>query len=320
MQLVPSQHTSSTRRKESRKVMHALHQQYRQQRPLPAHAPLCLALMIAVSLLSCGCRTTRSQTFSSERPQSHTWATDHFIVHSDDPLLPSDPLIQTLQEVRNQLVSLLQLPDQRDLVHVYLFSDEASYRWYMQSTWRDLPPRRAYFVGTTRELAVYSFRGQHAAEDLRHEFSHGLLHASLQTVPLWLDEGLAEYFEISSSAESHLSPPHLQELADARADGWNPGLYRLEQITDFRTLSQRDYAESWAWVHFLLHSTPAGRQVLLDYLQTLASTRTPGKLLNKLEAAIPSWALDFENYTDQLIASAPLSSTEPTAPQSPRIP
>lgn len=300
--------------------MDAPHHQCQQQHPLPAYATLCLGLLFAVSLLSPGCRTTRSQTFSSERPQSHTWATDHFIVHSDDPLLPGDPLIQALQDVRNQLVSLLQLPAQRDLVHVYLFSDEASYRWYMQSTWRDLPPRRAYFVGTTRELAVYSFRGQHAAEDLRHEFSHGLLHASLQSVPLWLDEGLAEYFEISSSADTQLSPPHLQELTEARADGWNPGLYRLEQITDFRTLSQRDYAESWAWVHFLLHSTPESRQVLLDYLQTLATTRTPGKLLNKLEAAVPSWALDFENYTDQLIASAPFTASEPTAGQPPGTP
>lgn len=296
------------------------HRKFQQTRQLPAFAPFCLGLLFAASLLALGCHTTRSQTFSSERPQSHTWATDHFIVHSDNPLLPGDPLIKALQDVRNQLVGLLQLPDQRDLVHVYLFSDEASYRWYMQSTWRDLPPRRAYFVGTTRELAVYSFRGQHAAEDLRHEFSHGILHASLQSVPLWLDEGLAEYFETSSNSDSHLSPAHLQELSAARAEGWNPGLYRLEQISDFRTLSQRDYAESWAWIHFLLHSTPESRQVLLDYLQTLASTRTPGKLLNRLEAAVPSWALDFENYADQLIASAPLSSTEPTAGQPPGIP
>jgi len=281
-----------------------------QSRPKTAVATLCLGLVITACLLSSGCSTTRSQTFSSERPQSHTWATEHFVVHSDDPLLPGNPLIQELQDVRTRLLSLLELPEQRDLVHVYLFNDEASYRWYMQSTWRDLPPRRAYFVGTTRELAVYSFRGQHAAEDLRHEFSHGLLHASLQTVPLWLDEGLAEYFEISSDSESQLSPAHLQKLSQARIDGWNPGLFRLEQITDFRALSQRDYAESWAWVHFLLHATPASRQVLLDYLQTLASTRTPGKLLNKLEVAIPSWALDFENYTDQLIASTPFSAGE----------
>ncbi|GIT30210.1 MAG: hypothetical protein Ct9H300mP1_22560 [Planctomycetaceae bacterium] len=33
-------------------------------------------------------------------------------------------------------------------------------------------------------------------EDLRHEFTHGVLHSSLKRVPLWLDEGLAEYFEV----------------------------------------------------------------------------------------------------------------------------
>ena len=287
--------------------------------PAVARSLPWLLMLLLVCLLTSGCRTTRGHTFSSERPEKHTWATEHFVVHSDHPLHSDDPLIRELQDVRSQVIGLLELPPQNDLVHVYMFSDEASYRWYMQATWRDLPPRRAYFVGTTRELAVYSFEGQHAAEDLRHEFSHGLLHACLQTVPLWLDEGLAEYFEVSSSADNRISPPHSQELAAARAEGWNPSLFRLEQITDFRALSQRDYAESWAWIHFLMHTTPANRQVLLDYLQTLAQTRTPGKLLNRLEAAVPSWALDFDNYTEQLIVSAPGTAPDLTAGQAPEI-
>jgi hypothetical protein len=34
-------------------------------------------------------------------------------------------------------------------------------------------------------------------------------------------------------------------------------------------MTQRDYAESWAWVHWLLESQPARRKLLREYLANL---------------------------------------------------
>lgn len=263
----------------------------------------CLVLCVLCGVVS-GCRLAPKSTFTMERPNRHSFATEHFVVYSDDEISADDPLLGELQRLRASIMESLQLPAQRDVVKVYLFGDESSYRWYMQSTWRDLPPRRAYFVGSSRDLCVYSFRSPHVEEDLRHEFTHGLLHACLHTVPLWLDEGLAEYFEAAPGTAEMVSAANLRELTQAQSEGWSPNLYRLELISDFRDLSQRDYAECWAWVHFLLNSTQESRGVLLAYLESLRAQKVPGRLLERLEAEVPSYAGDLTAHVHQLQFSA----------------
>lgn len=194
-----------------------------------------------------------------------------------------------LQQLGTNIAETLQLAEQRDPVIVYLFSDENSYRQYMHATWPNLPARRAYFVGTSRELAVYSYHSPFVEEDLRHEFTHGLLHASLNTVPLWLDEGLAEYFEVRGPATGMPHTSHIQLLQAARSEGWNPSLYQLEQLSDFMKMTQRDYAESWGWVHFMLHGEPQSKQTLVDYLAALQTKTVAPPLMPQLEKSTPSY-------------------------------
>jgi len=249
---------------------------------------------VAVTACLClaGCRTPQP-TFTVERPVRNTVKGDGFAIHSNFPIQRNGSLVQELEGLREAVTQTLQLPKQRDPVAVYLFSDEESYRRYMHTTWPNLPPRRAYFVGTSRELAVYSFHSSKIEEDLRHEFTHGLLHASLNAVPLWLDEGLAEYFEVRGAKVGMPHKGHLQLLQTARAEGWNPSLYQLEQLSDFQTMTQRDYAESWGWVHFMLQGDPAANQILLEYVAELETKTVPSPLMARLEKAVPSYFNDM---------------------------
>lgn len=266
-----------------------------------------LAWLFLLTTSSCivnaGCQSTPKTTFSTDKPSQHTITSKHFVIQSDVRVKPDDVLVKSLEDLHSQLVATLNLPEQRDPVTVYLFSDEASYRYYMHATWRDLPPRRAYFVGSTRELAVYSFLSPQVQQDLRHEFTHGILHATLQTVPLWLDEGLAEYFEVNPETPGLANPEHLAELNRAREDRWSPNLVRLEMLTDFRDLTQQDYAESWAWVHFLLNGPQERKDVLLKYVETLQKTRTPPALRQSLETSVPSYVGDLQTHLERLYAS-----------------
>ena len=264
---------------------------------------LFVCLILSVVHLLPGCQTTPKTTFSTERPSHHTVTTKHFVIQSDVQLEKDNVLVRELEAIHSQVFDSLHLPEQRDAVNVYLFSDEASYRFYMHTTWRDLPPRRAYFVGTNRELAVYSFISPQVMEDLRHEFTHGLLHATLQSVPLWLDEGLAEYFEVSSSTTGAVHAAHLRELRQADSENWSPNLYRLEMISDFRDLTHRDYAECWAWVHFMLNSSDEASTVLLTYLEDLQTTKTPRRMLTSLESAVPGYFNDLQAHVTQLQAT-----------------
>ena len=252
----------------------------------------CLVMVV----LLCGCQSTPKSTYSTDLPSQHSVNSKHFVIHSNVKLDADNVLVQELEELRERLFSTLRLPEQRDPVNVYLFSDEASYRYYMNTTWQNLPPRRAYFVGTSRELAVYSFLSPQVQEDLRHEFSHGLLHASLKTVPLWLDEGLAEYFEVDPNIPGAVHAAHVLEWETAKQENWSPNLFRLEMLTDFRDMTQRDYAEAWGWVHYMLQTSDETTEVLLQYLASLETSNTPPRMLTSLEAAVPNYFNDVQAH------------------------
>jgi hypothetical protein len=51
--------------------------------------------------------------------------------------------------------------------------------------------------------------------------------------------------------------------------GWKPDLQRLERLGGNLDMTQADYAESWAWVHFLLEGSPERQEILRGYLRSL---------------------------------------------------
>ena len=240
----------------------------------------------ACLLLPCGCGLIGGDVRSGDaarippRPSRHSVRVENLVLKSDAELPAGDPLVADLRRLHAAVNTGLDLPPTARDVTVYLFADEPAYRRYLEFEHPGLPPRRAYFVGTAAALHVYTFLGDRTAEDLRHETTHGLLHASLPGVPLWLDEGLAEYFETPTPGAPNGDYPEL--LARELAAGRRPDLARLEEITDFAALARRDYAESWAWVHLLMSGD---RSVLLDHLASLnARGEPPVSLARRLAA------------------------------------
>jgi hypothetical protein len=80
-------------------------------------------------------------------------------------------------------------------------------------------------------------------------------------------------------------------------------------ITDFRDLTQRDYAESWGWVHFMLNSSNEASEVLLRYLEELQTKKVPRRLLPSLEAAVPSFFTDLPAHISRLQANQAIVGT-----------
>ena len=75
-------------------------------------------------------------------------------------------------------------------------------------------------------------------------------------VPLWLDEGLAEYFEVPAADREH-GNPHAKYIKIGAHLGQVPLLEDLEQIRDLSEMTRSRYRAAWAWVHFMLHGPPA---------------------------------------------------------------
>ena len=71
---------------------------------------------------------------------------------------------------------------------------------------------------------------------------------------------------LESLAHLVVVAPHARE-AGQKVARWQPDLKRLERLRSAVDMKQRDYAESWAWVHFLLETDPDSRQLLRDYLR-----------------------------------------------------
>ena len=249
-----------------------------------------------------GCRHAQKAPLT-ELPARHSIQSEQLVVLSDFRLRFDHPLIADLAALRREVSESLELKLNGKPVLVYLFSNEEQYQTYLHETYPSLPPRRAYFIGTPYELAVYTYWGERIQEDLRHEFTHGLLHSGLKAVPLWLDEGLAEYFEVVTEASPPINEVSAKHLAAAKRRGWRPGLERLESLNDVSQMTQADYQESWAWVHFMLHSSPETREVLLGYLQELRTTSDPGSLQKRLRATTPALDEHFLSYVEDLTAS-----------------
>ncbi len=196
---------------------------------------------------------------------------------------------------RTLLSTKLGLTISDEPIHVYLFPTADKLDAFMRVHYPALPNRRAFFVETDTRLNVYAYWGDRVAEDLRHEVSHGYLHSVVPQLPLWLDEGLAEYFEVPRGQDG-VNRAHLDELAVSLDRRWQPNLERLERMRASGEMTQMEYAESWAWVHFLLESSPDRRVLLQSYLQSLGKVPAPASISEQLRRSDPQFPQKFVDY------------------------
>jgi len=244
------------------------------------HATVALALVLPGAAAGCsllaGCRLGGSLAADQmQLPHKHLLRTPPFTILSDFPIEGQDELVEPLRELERSIRQTIPLPEVRHTITIYLFADRGTYQRFLSATYPRLPARRAFFIADADREVVYTYRGRRLSEDLRHEACHALLHAAVGELPLWLDEGLAEYFELPAEANG-LHPRHLPALRRRAARGWKPDLQRLEALRSVRDMGEQEYREAWAWVYLLLHRLPGGRQLLADYLHQIASGQDPG--------------------------------------------
>jgi len=224
-----------------------------------------VALILLLVVAGCVAPSRDSRTL----PESHSLVREQLVIHSDFPLAAQHRLLEDLTARRFDLARRLAMPLSDEPIHVYLFQDADRFYAFMGWHHPEFPRRRAFFMETDTRLVVYAFWGDRVAEDLRHEITHAYLHSVVPNLPLWLDEGLAEYFEVPRGRDG-MHRAHLERLAARLEQGtWRPDLRRLERLDSAFEMDPDDYAESWAWVHFLLGSDTRYAELLHGYLDDL---------------------------------------------------
>ncbi len=144
------------------------------------------ALLLAgvAGLLSAGgCASTwteglRLPNVGLRPPDSDLLVRDQLVIHSDSPVPSQHRLIEELVLQRTDLQKRLGTPLSNEPIHVYLFGNEERFEKYLRIYHPLFPSRRAFFLETDTRLTVYAYWGDHVAEDLRHEVTHGYLHAA----------------------------------------------------------------------------------------------------------------------------------------------
>ncbi len=228
---------------------------------------------------------------------------------SDFPMTRHRYLLDDLVALRDDVANQLAIAPSQEPIRVTLFERPGDLAALLRTRFPELGERRAVFVESDSQLAVYAAWNDRVAEDLRHEVSHGYLHAAIAGLPLWLDEGLAEYFELPRGEQGR-HQAHLDQLGALwSAQRWHPDLKRLEELTSTAQLSQADYAESWAWVHWLLngHDRPTGeplRPLLLGYLAELRANPQVGRLSDRLPGTAADQSAALVEHLESLGGSS----------------
>jgi hypothetical protein len=252
---------------------------------------------MALAMTVAGCSPFQR---SPALPVSNSVSLSQLVIYSDFELPRDHRLLRELDSLRNHVSMTLALPVSEEPIHVYLFKTPNRYTSFMQKHYPDFPDRRAFFVKTDTRLNVYAQWGDQIGEDLRHEVTHGYLHAVTHNVPLWMDEGLAEYFEVGREAQGHHSG-HMRTLREAMAsDDWRPSLKRMAKLKTAAQMEQVDYAEAWAWAHFLLHTDSRRRGALKTFLRDSHEQRGAGSLAKRLLAAEPDVELKLGEYVNRI--------------------
>lgn len=203
---------------------------------------------------------------AGELPSRAEVVAGQLVIHSDFPLAEQHRIVRELESLRADVSQQLGLPISDEPVHLYLFETKDRYEAFAARHFPAFPARRAFFVETDTTLSVFAAWQDRIAEDLRHETTHGYVHAVVPTIPLWLDEGVAEFFELPRSDQG-VHAAHVAHLSGRLLEGtWRPDLERMEALASAGELSQDHYAEAWCWTHWLLRTTPDRRRLLQDFL------------------------------------------------------
>jgi hypothetical protein len=232
------------------------------------------AIPIVLSYASCATLSDRGEPLVPTRYQLRTGP---FIIFSNFPMTDDPPAVRCLQALERDMKKHLDFRPrlEENPVEIYVLDDRNAFAHFLKFYYPELPPRRAFFLAQGSDRVVYTYSSPRLEEDLRHEATHALLRGTFGDLPLWLDEGLAEYFE-TDLAQPGAERERIDHFAQDLAGGWSPNLPRLESLSDIRQMTPRDYREAWAWVHLFLNGSASEKSVFLTSL--IESKEAPKKL------------------------------------------
>jgi Tfp pilus assembly protein PilF len=164
------------------------------------------------------------------------------------------------------------------------------------------PAEEKHFVVVRTDL-----EGPNPYEIVYHEYTHALMNINFRDMPLWLNEGIAEFYGNSAIHDDSveigkIAPNHLQVLQQNKLIPI-PTLLQADHTSPYYNENNRAsvfYAESWAIVHYLLMDPDARKRNLLH--DFLAAYDASGNLVDAAQKSfgdLNKFAQKMESYSRQ---------------------
>jgi tetratricopeptide (TPR) repeat protein len=245
--------------------------------------PLVAALCLVVASLLCGARA-----------EARGWInvkSENFVVLSNAGEAEARQAAARLEELR-AIFSRLQAQDGFDVsipITVILFQNGGDYEFFKPTYRGDLRRDVAGYFQFSPDVNYITLSrnvgyGRDPLSVLFHEYVHALVRNNYAGAPVWFNEGLAQYyseFELSVDRRRVRLGRGLTHRLDSLA---SEGLLPLKTLLSVDDTSphyqQHDkhavfYAQSWAFVHYLLSDASGVRQSQLARYLELVSAGTP---------------------------------------------
>lgn len=279
---------------------------------------------LAFALLHCASAAAAGGSDSKE-----SWVevrSPHFVVASNAGESQARHVAQEFEEIRGVFqtgFSKLRVDPGKPIV-ILAAKNENTMKELLPGEWEvkgHIHHAGMYVPGDEKHLVLLQLgvETENPYKVLYHEYTHALLHLNFSGLPLWLDEGLAEFYgnTIINGKDirtGQIDKSHLYLLQQSKLIPVET-LLQVDHSSPYYNEQNRAsvfYAESWALVHFLLLDPEARKQNLLGHFleawdktgnQVEAAKQAFGDLA-KFGRLIEGYARQRSFYTGLLKSSA----------------
>ena len=265
-------------------------------------------------------------------PESEPWTTltaGEFRIYSNASPNATRAVAVDLLRMREALAKVTTLDmHSAKPTYVLVFRNKASFAPYRDAIFREqnAPVSGAFVQSRVANFIVLDAAAEGGvARVVYHELAHHFLRNTIPDLPLWVNEGLAEYYSTFSVRGDEVRigypiPDHV--IALRRREPLIP-LARFfamtEQSPEFTDTRRqgRFYAQAWALVHYFLSGGEARRARLEEFLAALRAGKSAAAATEALGSDYAAIELEVRSYVrrpsmafishklDELVVPAP---------------
>lgn len=199
--------------------------------------------------------------------KAHTRNTDHYLVKTNFNQKLLDEACHLMEALNKEFKYRFRIQGATQKFRVFIFATRDEYRAYARKNAPGAVEYGGYCSSRGEIVTYYPFEAKKQAHSyvlkvLRHEATHQFVNAATQNkCPLWMNEGLATFFEIcrlSGGSLINLRKPNKRWL-------WTLKKLFEDDNVDFRALvnkvrgmyQREEYAQAWGLTYYLIISRPA---------------------------------------------------------------